>query len=136
MREKTAKEIMATDPVTMGCNDSLRLAKDIMALARIRHFPVVLDGKVVGVVSQRDLFRASLASVLAYDENAQRTFLETITVKTVMSETPITVSPDTPIKTAARLMVEKRIGCLPIVDGEKLVGLVTETDLLRELAEA
>jgi len=135
MAAKVVRDIMAMEVITLARNDTLQLAKDIMTLGRIRHFPVVDEGEVIGVVSQRDLFRASLGSVMKYGERAERAFLDTVAVKEVMSEPPITISPDTSIKEAARLMVEKKIGCLPVVEGGRLVGLVTETDILREVAE-
>jgi CBS domain-containing protein len=126
---------MTAEVTTMERNDTLQLAKDIMTLGRIRHFPVVDEGQVVGVVSQRDLFRASLGSVMKYGEKAEREFLSTVAIKEVMSGSPTTISPDASIKEAARLMVEKKIGCLPVVEDNRLVGLVTETDILREVAE-
>lgn len=129
--EKTVKEIMVTNVVTLARNDNLDLADDLMAMGRIRHLPVIDQGRVVGVVSQRDLFRSALAYALGYGEKGRKTLLRTLRVKEVMSEPPVTVSPQTTIREAARLMVEKRIGCLPVVDGEALVGMVTETDILR-----
>jgi CBS domain-containing protein len=132
---KTVRDIMARDVTTLERNDSLQLAKDIMTLGRVRHFPVIDDGNLVGVVSQRDLYKASLGSVMKYGEKAQRAFLEGIAVKEVMSDPPITVAPHTPVQEAARLMMEKKIGCLPVVEGSKLVGLVTETDMLKLVAE-
>ena len=133
--EKTVRDIMETKVITLGRNDSLDIVKDIMTQDRIRHFPVVEEGQLVGVVSQRDLFHASLGSVMKYGEKAQRAYLATIRAKEVMSHPPTTISPDAPIKEAARQMVEKKIGCLPVVEAEKLVGLVTETDILRDVAE-
>jgi CBS domain-containing protein len=127
------KEMMTTETSTLGRNDTLDLADDIMALDRIRHLPVLEDGRVVGVVSQRDLFRSALAAALGYGEKAQKTLLRTIRVKEVMSEPAITVSPGATIKEAARLMIEHKIGCLPVIEGPKLVGIVTETDILRSI---
>lgn len=133
---KTVRDIMTTEVTTLGRNDSLQLARDIMTLGRVRHFPVVDEnGKVVGVVSQRDLYKASLGSVMKYGEKAQRAFLESIAVKEVMSEPPVTVPPHASVQEAARLMMEKKIGCLPVLEGAKLVGIVTETDMLKLLAE-
>jgi CBS domain-containing protein len=132
---KTVRDIMATEVTTLGRNDSLQLAKDIMTLGRVRHFPVIDDGIVVGVVSQRDLYKASLGSVMKYGEKAQRAFLEGIAVKEVMSEPPITIAPHASVQAAARLMMEKKIGCLPVLEGARLVGLVTETDMLKLVAE-
>ena len=127
-------DIMTREVKTLGRNDTLDIARDVMVLGRIRHLPVLDDGKVVGVVSQRDLFSAGLVAALGYGSRTQTTLLKTVNVKEVMSEPPITVSPEVRVKKAARLMMEKKIGCLPVVEGETLVGLVTETDLLRLIA--
>jgi len=132
---KTVHDIMTTEVTTLGRNDSLQLVKDIMTLGRVRHFPVMEDGKVVGVVSQRDLYKASLGSVMKYGEKAQRAFLEGIVVKEVMSDPPITIAPHASVQEAARLMMEKKIGCLPVLEGPQLVGLVTETDMLKLVVE-
>jgi CBS domain-containing protein len=121
--------------ITLKRNDSLQLAKDILSLDRLRHFPVVDDGVVVGVVSQRDLYKASLGSVLKYGEKAQQAFLQGIAVKEVMSEPPITITPHVSIQEAARLMMERKIGCLPVLDGAQLVGIVSETDMLKIITE-
>lgn len=132
---KTVRDIMTLEVTTLNRNDSLQLAKDIMTLGRVRHFPVVEDGKVVGVVSQRDLYKASLGSVMKYGEKAQRAFLEGIAIKEVMADPPITIAPHATVQEAARLMVEKKIGCLPVLEGSKLIGIVTETDMLKLVAE-
>jgi len=134
MAIKKVRDIMATEVITLGRNDTLQLARDIMTLGRIRHFPIMEEGEVVGVISQRDLFHASLGSVMKYGEKAEREFLGTVAVKEVMKEPPITILPNAFIKEAARMMVEKQIGCLPVVEKGELVGLVTETDILKEVA--
>ena len=133
MTEGTVSKIMASDVVALDRNASLGSAKDIMDHRRLRHFPVVENGNVVGVVSQRDLFRASLASMLGYEERTKKAFLDNLSIKGIMSDPPITVTADTRISEAARLMVEKKVGCLPVVDGNRLIGLVTDTDFLKVL---
>lgn len=130
-RATTVKEIMTKEVSTLGRNDTLDLADDIMTLARIRHLPVLDEGRVVGVVSQRDLFRSALAAALGYGENAQKRLLRTLRVKEVMQEPAITISPEASVKDATRLMLESKIGCLPVVEGHTVVGIVTETDILR-----
>ena len=127
---------MSTDLETLDRNDTLDLAKDLMHKKRIRHFPVLEGGRVVGVVSQRDLFHATLGSVMKYGERSERSYLATIAIKEVMSEPPITVVPTASIQEAASVMFESKIGCLPVVEGKKLVGIVSETDILREVAVA
>ena len=133
MTEGTVSKIMATDVVALDRNASLGSAKDIMDRRRLRHFPVVENGNVVGVVSQRDVFRASLASMLGHNERTEKAFLDNLSIKGIMSDPPITVTADTRISEAARLMVEKKVGCLPVVDGNRLIGLVTDTDFLKVL---
>ena len=125
------KQMMTKEVFTLGRNNTLDLADDIMTLERIRHLPVLDEGRVVGVVSQRDLFRSALAVALGYGERAQKRLLKTLRVKEVMSEPAITVSPEATAKEATRLMLKHKIGCLPVVDGHTLVGIVTETDILR-----
>ena len=127
---KTVRDIMSAEVTTLGRNDTLLLAKDIMNLGRIRHFPVVEDDELVGVVSQRDLYRASLGTVMQYGEKAQRAFLESIVVKEIMVD-PISIGPDVTVGDAARLMMEHKIGCLPVLEDKRLVGIVTETDMLQ-----
>jgi CBS domain-containing membrane protein len=135
MGDMQVKDIMAREVATLGRNDTLDLADDLMRLDRIRHLPVLDDGRVVGVVSQRDLFRSGLALALGYGERAQKTLLKTIRVKEVMSEPAITIAPEATVKEAARLMIEHKIGCLPVVDRQALVGIVTETDILRYVVD-
>jgi CBS domain-containing membrane protein len=125
------KEMMTTEVSTLGRTHTLALADDIMALERIRHLPVLEEGRVVGVVSQRDLFRSALATALGYRQRAHRMLGRTIRVNEVMSAPAITVSPEAMVKEAARLMIEHKIGCLPVVEGHTLVGIITETDILR-----
>jgi len=130
-RELTVRELMVTKVSTIGRNDTLDLADDLMTMGRIRHLPVLDEGHVVGVVSQRDLFRSALAVALGYGERAQKALLKTLPVKEVMSEPAITIAANATVKEATRLMLEHKIGCLPVVEGHALVGIVTETDLLR-----
>jgi CBS domain-containing protein len=129
------KDIMARDVTTLDRNDSLDLADDVMTHGRIRHLPVIDEGRVVGAVSQHNLFKSALAAALGYGETAQRRLLKTLRVKEVTSEPPMTISPEAMIKEAVRLMLEKKIDCLPVVQGHTLVGIVTETDLLRYVVD-
>jgi CBS domain-containing protein len=134
--DATVKDLMTKEVFTLGRNDTLDLVDDIMTLERIRHLPIVDEGRVVGVVSQRDLFRSALAAALGYGENAQKKLLRTLRIKEVMSEPAITVSSEATAKEAIRLMLEHKIGCLPVVEGRALVGIVTETDILRSVASS
>jgi CBS domain-containing protein len=127
----TVGQIMVTAPRTIDRNASLEMADELVGHSAIRHLPVVDGGQVVGVLSQRDLLQGAVAHALGYGSVSRSRILRTIPVKEVMSEPPVTVEPDTPVREAARLMVARKIGCLPVVDGGRLVGLVTETDVVR-----
>jgi CBS domain-containing membrane protein len=129
------REIMQKEVATLGLEDSLDVAEDIMTLGRVRHLPVVAgDRRLVGLVTQRDLLKASVASVLKLGRSVEHDWLKAIPVRLVMSSEIQTVSPDDSLEEAVRLMISKKFGCLPVVDNGKLVGLLTETDCLGVLA--
>jgi acetoin utilization protein AcuB len=125
-------DVMQAEVVTLQRSDRLDLAEDVMRLGRIRHMPVLASGRVVGVVSNRDLLAAGLSRALEFDPQQRRAFLHSVEVSEVMSDAVTSVEPDAPLPEAAEKMVKQGIGCLPVVDGEgRFVGLVTETDLIR-----
>lgn len=132
----TVRDLMARDPATLGRNETLDLAESIMNLGRIRHMPVVDDGKIVGIVSQRDLFRSALITALGFGRKTTSALIKTITIKEIMTKHVITISPEASLKEAARVMIDKKIGCLPVVEDQKLIGLLTETDILRYVVES
>ena len=125
------KEMMSTDVVVVGRNDDLSQVEDLMVAKKLRHVPVVENGALVAIVSQRDLFKAMMSSTMGYGEKAQKAYLHSVRVKEMMTYPVVTVTPDTSVGEAADLMVHKGIGCLPVVEGTQLVGVVTKTDLLR-----
>ena len=125
------RELMTTEVATLGRNDELTIADDIMKMKRIRHLPVVEEGRLVGMLTQRDLYHAALSTAMNFGEKAQKEFLKAVVVKEVMTEEVLTIDPGADVKEAARLLIEHKIGCLPVVENGKLVGIVSETDLLR-----
>lgn len=132
--EVLVKDLMKKDVTTLGRNDSLDMAEGLMVLGRIRHVPVLDDdGKVVGIVSSRDLFRSALAFALGYGEKGRSSLLKTVKVKEVMREPVFTIGPDATVAQAALVMVEQKVGCLPVVGDGRMVGIVTQTDLLRHV---
>jgi CBS domain-containing protein len=128
------RDVMTTDVATVARNDELTIADDIMKMKRIRHLPVVEEGRLVGILTQRDLFHAALSTALNFGEKAQKEFLKTVVVKEVMTDEVRTIEPGADVKEAARLLIEHKIGCLPVVDQGKLVGILSETDLLKVVA--
>jgi CBS domain-containing membrane protein len=132
MGELRVRDAMTKEVTTLKRNDILTLASDIMQLGRIRHLPVLEDdsSRLVGILSQRDLFRGALAHALGYGQHAQRKMLESLLVKEVMTTDLVTTSPDTPLIDAARVLMERKIGCLPVIEGGGLVGILTEADFV------
>jgi len=127
-------DVMEEKVVTISVGDRLSTVEDIMTLGGVRHMPVVRAGRLVGVVSERDLLRASLSS-LDPRRQERRAFLEAIDISQVMSSPPVIVDSDAIVEEAARIMADNKIGCLPVLRGEELVGMLTETDLLRYFAD-
>ena len=128
------REIMSKDIEVVGRNDNLRTVEERMATKQLRHLPVLEQGEVVGIVTQRDLFKAAMSSTMGYGEKAQQAYLQSVRVKEIMTYPVGTVAPDTSVAVVAEMMINKGIGCLPVVDGTTLVGMITKTDLLRCLS--
>jgi CBS domain-containing protein len=131
LRRRPVSEIMHTDIVTLAPKETLDLTQDLMSLGRVRHLPVLEDERLVGIISNRDLLAASLTKALDFDPSSRRSFLRSVEVGEVMTRDVVSIGPDTTLADAARIMVRRQIGCLPVLDGDgKLLGLVTTTDLL------
>jgi CBS domain-containing protein len=128
-------DLMTKDVVTLNRNDSLTTADDVMRLGRIRHLLVVHDdGELAGVLSQRDLFLGGLLRALGYGSHAKAQALSTMVVKEAMVNEPFTTTPNTPLEDAARVMLDNKIGCLPVIDKGKIVGIITESDFVAHVA--
>ena len=126
------KDCMSRSAATIHSDALVRGAIDMMKKRRIRHLPVVdREDHLVGIVTDRDLRQVVFDPVVEdrLGELAKR--LATMTVRDVMTWGVVTVNPDSDIRHAARLMREQRIGSLPVVDGDRVVGMLTETDVLR-----
>ena len=131
----TVRDVMGRDVKTLNHNDKLTIADELMRMDRIRHLPVIDDEEeLVGIVSQRDLFRSALARALGYGERAQQKLMDQLLVKEVMTKPVRTIGSDAPIAEAARLMSDKKIGCLVVTQGERIAGILTEGDFVRNMA--
>jgi CBS domain-containing protein len=123
---------MQRDVATLRPDDHLDLADDVMRLGRIRHLPVLEKERVVGIVTQRDLLSATLAAAFHVDPAQRRSLVRVVEARDVMTKDVVSVGTGTTLAQAAQVMLEHKIGCLPVLSGEGwLVGLVTESDLLR-----
>jgi acetoin utilization protein AcuB len=120
---------MTSSVVTMSPDSTLAEAIAVVRTRRIRHLPVVQHGRLVGIVTDRDLRLASPPPWAAGDAGLVQALQER-TVADVMTTSVITVEADTPLEEAARQMWSHRIGCLPVTRGSELVGMLTQTDLM------
>ena len=126
---------MSTKVVTLERNDKLSVADDVMKQERIRHIPILdSDGGLCGIITQRDLFRGIILRSLGFGSRAEQKMLDMLSIKDAMHEDVITTTPDTPLAEAAEVMLEKKIGCLPVVDGGRLSGLLSEADFVKRFA--
>jgi acetoin utilization protein AcuB len=130
------QDVMQTKLYTVTPETTLLEALRLTGQHGIRHL-LVLDGdRLVGILSDRDLKRAMASSATSLEAHELNYLLERLSVREVMTRAVITIGPLLPIEDAARLMVLEKIGALPVTDGERLVGLVTETDVLRLFVRA
>ncbi len=128
---KLVRDLMSQTLITLDRNDTLSIADNVMQADRIRHMPVLNDdGRLVGIVSQRDLFHSALVRALGFGSAAKTKMLDSIVVKEVMASEVVTTTPDTLLREAARVMTERKIVCLPVVDDDRLVGILTAGDFV------
>jgi len=127
---------MSSDPITITPTISFPEGFRIMRERGIRHLPVVDErGKLIGIVTQTDLLHASPSTATTLSVFEMSYLLANLHVREVMSSPVITVSEEAPLEEAARLMVEKKIGCLPVMRDGDLVGMITETDIFETFVE-
>jgi acetoin utilization protein AcuB len=128
--DRMSRPVISVTPDT-PINDALAMFKT----EHIRRAPVMKEGKLVGIISEGDLLNAAPSSATTLSVWETHYLISKVKVKEVMSKKVITVAKDTPIEEAARLMADKKIGGLPVVDSDRVVGMITETDLFKVFLE-
>ena len=126
---------MTCDPTSVGPNDSLQRVVELLRRRDIRSVPVLEDGRLIGIVTDRDVRQVAPAYPLFREEDEIRRYTENLTVTAAMTADPMTIAPDAPLIEAAKVLETYRISALPVVDGTELVGMLTVTDLLRVFVE-
>ena len=126
---------MSSPPLTVSPEDSLENAIDLLQKHNIRELPVVEHGKLIGIVTDRDLREIAPSYPVFRDQQEIRHYLQKLKVASAMTVDPWVVSPDTPLVEAARLLQTYRIGSLPVVQGNELVGIISVTDFLKLFIE-
>lgn len=129
------RDYMSADPQTLGAEHSLLDAVLIMRRAGLRHIPIMEDGRLVGILSERDVARAAPSMLLPLLPDDYNRLFEDTRVRKVMTRNPVFAAPDMPLAEAVDLLRSNRLGCLPVLEAEILVGIITVSDMLRALCD-
>ncbi len=125
------RDLMTKNPITVDSETLVLDAQKIMAENNIRRLPVVDKGKLVGIVTMHDILMASPSPATSLSVYELNYLLAKMKVKEIMKKNPITVTPDTTFEEALRIGQEKKVGSFPVMENGKLVGITTESDLVR-----
>lgn len=129
---RTVKDAMTRDVYTINPDDSILAASQLMRRRSIRHVPVVDGRALVGIVTDRDIKRAAPSLLSGADQKDYEDVMRSTLVSRIMTREPYTLDVEAKIRTAVRLMVENKIGALPVMERGRLVGIITGYDLLKE----
>lgn len=127
------RDYMTTSPVTISYGRSVQDALDIMKKHKLRALPVVAEQKLVGLVTEKELLAVSPSPATTLSIYEIKNLLSKLVIKDVMIKIPITIDSDCTIEEAALVMREHRIGTLPVMEGQKLMGIITQTDIFEAL---
>ena len=130
------RAFMTQPVVALDRNAHCDEADAVMEQHGIRHLPVLDEGRLVGIIGRHDLMRSAVAFAIGYGERGRAKLLHSLRLKEVMREDLVTIGADQPSGQAAQLLLEHRVGCLPVLEGGEMVGIVTSSDLLRLLASS
>lgn len=133
-REKVTK-IMTADVSTVSVHESLRDVRDRLQSKKVRHLPVVSGDKLVGILSRTDIMRLSFGGVFAGQEEADEAIFDMLSIEQVMVSKPRTVQVEDTIHEVAEVFASEEFHALPVMDGDKLAGIVTTTDVIKYLLE-
>ncbi len=135
-RERLVRDLMTERVFTLKGRDDLAALYDLMDSRHVRHVPVVdSEGELVGLVTDRDLSRSALGAVEELPLSVERDILRRRRVRDIMATEPDVIEPDATLREAAEMLLENKVGCLPVVEGLHLVGILTEADFVRDYLE-
>lgn len=127
------RDVMTGNPICVSPEAPLREALNLMKKGRFRRLPVVEGGRILGIISDRDLRLAMNTPVLVHEKDHDEFVLDTVKVGTCMTTEVYTLEPEDSLEKAACLMRDKKVGGCPVLEGDRLVGILTESDLLEYL---
>jgi len=130
------RDMMTKNPITVDSETLVIDAQKIMKENNIRRLPVVDKGKLLGIVTKHDLLEASPSPATSLSVHELNYLLSKMKVKEIMKKNPVTLTPDTPFEEALKIGQEKKIGAFPVMENGKLVGIATESDIVRFLTRA
>ena len=130
------RDVMTRNPITVDPDTLVLDAQKLMRQNNIRRLPVVEKGNLVGIVTQHDLLQASPSPATSLSIHELNYLLSKMKVKEIMKKNPLTLTPDTPFEEALKIGQEKKIGAFPVLEDGKLVGIATESDIVRFLTSA
>lgn len=129
-------KIMTKDVITLDCNDNLETPEILFKRNNIRHIPVVKNKSIIGMLSYTDLLRISFADATdEYDDDVETVVYNMFTIEQVMAKNVISVQSSATIKEVAKLLGKKEFHALPVIDQDKLIGIVISTNLINYLVE-
>ena len=127
------RDYMMSALTTIPPESSLLDAAMTMRRSSIRHLPIVDGERLVGIITERDVLRCSPSLLSEITQDEYNAIFENTPIARVMTRDPLSVTPDSPIRDAVALMMDRKMGCLPVVEGGRLVGILTRSDLLNVL---
>ena len=130
------RDMMTKNPVTVDSETLVMDAQKIMKENNVRRLPVVDKGKLLGIVTKHDILEASPSPATSLSVHELNYLLSKMKVKEIMKKNPVTLTPDTPFEEALKIGQEKKIGSFPVLENGKLVGIATESDIVRFLTRA
>lgn len=133
LTQARVRDYMTPDPQTLDINSTLLDAVLLIRRAELRHIPILQDGRLVGILTDRDVGRVSPSVLGAVSPQEYNRFFEETPLGKVMSRNLVSIAPEAPLAEAVNLLYKNKLGCLPVLDGEHLIGIITVLDMLRAL---
>lgn len=127
------RDIMTSNVVTIPSDTPVLEAEQIMLFHKFERLPVVDKGKLVGLVTKDNLLKASPSDATSFSRGELYYLLAKLTVKQIMKKKVVTVSPDTTVEQAAAIAQKNKVGCLPVLEGDKVIGIVTTNDFFYKI---
>jgi CBS domain-containing membrane protein len=130
------RDLMTEHVFAVRPQDSLTTVADLMQERQIRHVPVIdAEGDLIGLISHRDLLRNALIEQAEVPDYVEQAVLDRLRARDIMTAAVESVGPDLDLRFAAQVLYEQKFGCLPVVEGRRLVGILTEADFVRLMAQ-